>query len=249
LNHLAGDPEVPAWSEELVAETLEMQGYAVWRNVPVGSGKGSKGGRGGGRKEADIVAFRLHPKPEVIHAEVGVLWESPTEVARILTSKFDSQLRKSILRRVGETVGPKVKLDYHPRYYTPQRSDNRQFKRALELLPDALDIEIYHIETLIDNALSGWEDWTKRQARLGVVKVGLTRIPRLLGPTSSCSRGSRTPIYWSRISINWATSGTRAGRNRARRPFQRGRSPEVACNTSLVGDLAAYSANGRVDVT
>lgn len=177
IDACAGVRALPTWSEELVAEVLEAEGYAVWRNVPVGTGQGSGGGRGGGRKEADVIAFRLHPKPEVIHAEVGVLWEGSARVAKVLENKFDAGRRRVILRLVGETVGPKVKLDYHARYYTPQRADNKQFREALEVIPKDLDVEIYHIEDLVQIALENLEEWAKKQTSLRVVKQGTYSSP------------------------------------------------------------------------
>lgn len=74
-------PFANTWSEELVAEWLAIKGYLVETNIPIGTG------RGGGRKEADVVGVNLK-KDEIVHIEVGSLADSPQKVIDRYSKKF-----------------------------------------------------------------------------------------------------------------------------------------------------------------
>jgi hypothetical protein len=72
------------WSEELICEWLGLEGYSTETGVAVGVGKG------GGRKEADVVGFKIDansgsPVLEIYHVEVGEL--SGNHAANVLTLK------------------------------------------------------------------------------------------------------------------------------------------------------------------
>ena len=79
------------WSEELVAEWLSIKGYFVETNVPAGTG------RGGGRKEADVIGFRVeNNKAKVVHVEISSLWEGEDAIIRWLQRKFSEERIKEI---------------------------------------------------------------------------------------------------------------------------------------------------------
>ncbi len=76
-------PFATTWSEELVAEWLAIEGYLVETNVPIGSG------RGGGRREADIIGVRIErDRVNIIHAEVASFAESPNKTIPRYKNKF-----------------------------------------------------------------------------------------------------------------------------------------------------------------
>lgn len=75
-------PFALTWSEELVAEWLAIKGYLVETNVPIGSGKG------GGRREADIIAVKLGNKVHIIQVEVASFAESPSKAIPRYKNKF-----------------------------------------------------------------------------------------------------------------------------------------------------------------
>jgi len=79
------------WSEELIAEWLQLKGYFVEVGVPISSGKR------GGRNEADIIGVRLRAsKLEIFHIEVGSLPANPIDNAEIVREKFSQQRQNDI---------------------------------------------------------------------------------------------------------------------------------------------------------
>jgi hypothetical protein len=75
------------WSEELLAEWLQIEGYFVETGIPIRSG--SKGGR----SEADVLGVRMKDDVlEIFHIEVGSLSGNPRENAEMIQKKF-SQFR------------------------------------------------------------------------------------------------------------------------------------------------------------
>lgn len=74
------------WSEELIAEWLQLKGYFVEVGVPIRSG------RRGGRSEADIVGVRVKDdRLEIFHIEVGSLSGNPIDNAEMIRRKFSEQ--------------------------------------------------------------------------------------------------------------------------------------------------------------
>lgn len=60
------------WSEELIAEWLQLKGYFVEAGVPIRSGPK------GGRFEADIIGIKGKDDTlEIFHIEVGSLPDNP----------------------------------------------------------------------------------------------------------------------------------------------------------------------------
>lgn len=79
------------WSEELVAEWLSWKGFAVSIGVPAGSG------RGGGRREADVIGFKFEGDKFVIeHWEISAIYMSGEGVINIMTKKFSSNRVEAI---------------------------------------------------------------------------------------------------------------------------------------------------------
>lgn len=79
------------WSEELIAEWLQLKGYFVEVGVPIRSG------RRGGRSEADIVGARVKDdRLEIFHIEVGSLSRNPIDNAEMINRKFSEQRMNAI---------------------------------------------------------------------------------------------------------------------------------------------------------
>ncbi|WFO74937.1 hypothetical protein J4526_07645 [Desulfurococcaceae archaeon MEX13E-LK6-19] len=71
------------WSEELVAERLSVQGYAVEIGVPLGSG------RRGSRKEADVAGFKIsNDVLKIVHVEISSIYERPQSILNKIKNKF-----------------------------------------------------------------------------------------------------------------------------------------------------------------
>ena len=86
------------WSEELVSEWLNLNGYSTEVGIPVGTG-----GRGG-RKEADVVGVKIsgtNKKARILqiyHVEVGQLRGHESNVAT-LKEKFSNTRTDKIVER------------------------------------------------------------------------------------------------------------------------------------------------------
>ena len=74
------------WSEELIAEWLQLEGYFVEVGVPIRSG------RKGGRSEADVLGIRAKAdRLEIFHIEVGSLTGNPEDNADMIREKFSNE--------------------------------------------------------------------------------------------------------------------------------------------------------------
>lgn len=88
------------WSEELVAEWLTALGYAVLIGVPVGIG------RGGGRKEADIIGLKSEKTGvRIVHFEISHIWQSSKKVAEYVSKKFSNDRIEYIKQYVAGITG------------------------------------------------------------------------------------------------------------------------------------------------
>jgi len=102
------------WSEELVAEWLSALGYAVLIGVPVGTG------RGGGRKEADVIGFRSEgTSVRVVHFEISSIWGSSKEVIERVRRKFSSERVENVKQYiVGMTGSKNIVYEKHAIVFT-----------------------------------------------------------------------------------------------------------------------------------
>ncbi len=88
------------WSEELVAEWLTALGYAVLVGVPAGTG------RGGGRKEADVVGFKSGKEGvRIIHFEISHVWRPLKEVVEYVSKKFSNERVECIKQYIANITG------------------------------------------------------------------------------------------------------------------------------------------------
>jgi hypothetical protein len=90
------------WTEELVCEYLELEGYSVRTNLPFPAAE-----KGGKKGELDILAFRMkNNRPEIIHMEVGI-----PERLRDVERKVERSRRESkrILEEFGLSGRPKLR--------------------------------------------------------------------------------------------------------------------------------------------
>ena len=79
-------PFAKTWSEELVAEWLQLNGYLVEIGVPTGTS--SKGGRG----EADVIGAKIiNNTLEIVHVEVGQLLTGEEYTRETLEKKFSQK--------------------------------------------------------------------------------------------------------------------------------------------------------------
>ncbi|AEH22834.1 hypothetical protein TOPB45_0733 [Thermodesulfobacterium geofontis OPF15] len=80
------------WSEELIAEWLQLRGYLVEIGIPISSPKA------GGRNEADVVDAKFRDGIlEIIHVEVGTLPGGAEQSKETFRKKFSEEVRDSIV--------------------------------------------------------------------------------------------------------------------------------------------------------
>jgi len=84
-------PFARTWSEELVAEWLQLEGFLAEVGVPIMSASG------GGRREADVIGARIHESIlEIQHVEVGALPGGPEHDIETIRKKFSPENEKAI---------------------------------------------------------------------------------------------------------------------------------------------------------
>jgi hypothetical protein len=85
-------PYAKTWSEELVAEWLQLEGYLVETSLPLPAGP--QGGRG----EADVVGARIRQQTlEIYHIEVGTLPDGQAKNMRRIQNKYSPLKRNYII--------------------------------------------------------------------------------------------------------------------------------------------------------
>ena len=88
------------WSEELIAEWLQLKGYFVESGVPIGSGQK------GGRNEADIIGLKGEDdRLDIFHIEVGSLAGNPVKNAEAIKEKFSEKREKAVKEYCNKKTG------------------------------------------------------------------------------------------------------------------------------------------------
>jgi len=115
------------WSKELVSEWLTALGYAVLVGVPVGTG------RGGGRKDADIIGFKSGEHGvKIIHCEISSVWGSSRRVVDYVRSKFSAERVENIRLYVADiTSSNNIIYEKHAIIFT-SRGVIEKAKKILE---------------------------------------------------------------------------------------------------------------------
>lgn len=84
------------FSEEIIAEWLQLKGWYIQTGVPLGSKEV------GGRGEADIIGLKIiEGQPHIIHIEVGILGGSAEDNLERVQKKFSEKNEEHILRVMG----------------------------------------------------------------------------------------------------------------------------------------------------
>lgn len=94
-------PFPQTWTEELVAEWLDLAGYLVHVNLPMRTGKV------GGRRTPDVVGVKINQEGilEIIHVEVGQLSESKDKNIQIIKKKFSEDVCNGVKEYFKKRLG------------------------------------------------------------------------------------------------------------------------------------------------
>lgn len=141
------------WSEELIAEWLQLKGYFVEVGVPISSG------RRGGRNEVDIVGIRIKDsKVKIFHVEVGSLPENPVDNAEIIRRKFAEQNQNDVKDYCRNKLefAPNQQIDYEKLYVAVWASDKTMSYLKQQQLPVRRLSEF--IKNEIKPAIKQWKE-------------------------------------------------------------------------------------------
>jgi hypothetical protein len=142
------------WSEELVAEWLELEGFLVTIGLKVGTGKG------GGRMEADVVGARIRGSNlEIMHVEIGALYESARNIVKIVAQKFDSSRVDVVKNYFLQLLGFKGhRIKYDKLYVlTASRKDKKNINDMLA--PHG--VKFWDIDDLVEKIEQSINSWVQ----------------------------------------------------------------------------------------
>jgi len=138
-------PFAKTWTEELVAEWLQLNGYLVEAGLPAGVTAA------GGRYTADVVGAKVSGNMlEIIHVEVGQLSGGRQSVAS-LNNKFSQNVCVAIenyfKQKLGFVAG---KVNYQKMYVAsfwtkPTVSGAKQLGINVRPLPDFIQQEVFQV--------------------------------------------------------------------------------------------------------
>ena len=166
-------PFAQTWTEELVAEWLQLCGYVVEVGLPVSVSKV------GGRFCADVVGARTDGTTlEIVHAEVGSLVEGKQATIDTLQKKFSAENQVSIeqyfRKRFGFTGNTKFTKTYVASYCTPS-----MVTTAREIGIDFHKLEDF-IGTHILPAIAEWKANPPQQSKTRGAYISLPEAHWLL---------------------------------------------------------------------
>ena len=149
------------WEEELISEWLSLEGYFVEVNVPLTTG------RGGGRKEADVIAIRADRDKIVIkHVEIGNLARNFEENLKSVLKKFKEDRVQAVINYVKSRF-PAEKVEYKKIFVATYCGHPIELKRELEKKGVEFLLLREIVETEIPKAI---ENWKKNQQEKGLIK-------------------------------------------------------------------------------
>lgn len=103
-------PFAQTWSEELIAEWLQMKGYLVEIGLPAGTHER------GGRYEADVIGVKIVKNSmELLHIEIGMLAGGGKSIESI-KKKFKAEYCENIKKYFREKLSFNGKINYKKMY-------------------------------------------------------------------------------------------------------------------------------------
>ena len=124
------------FSEEIISEWLQLNGWHIQTGLPLGSEE--KGGRG----EADILGLKIvNGEPHILHVEVGQLGGSTCDNLERIRQKFSSDKQEYILHAMGLTHA-KLECRYIATYLSSNLEEIRESGFKIDKLEDVIQHEI-----------------------------------------------------------------------------------------------------------
>jgi hypothetical protein len=160
-------PYTRTWSEELVAEWLQLEGYFVEVSVPIGVTPK------GGRFEADIIGIRIRNHTlKIMHVETGNLTESANQNIQSIQGKFTPQRQNAIINYCRNKLGFKGRASYNNLYVATYVS-----KKTL-LLAKKSKINLKYVEDFIQqDVVSAIKKWKAKPPTGGKTTGEIITLP------------------------------------------------------------------------
>ncbi|MGC9021461.1 MAG: hypothetical protein ACP5KE_09680 [Candidatus Methanodesulfokora sp.] len=157
LGGLKKMPFPRTYSEELMAEILELEGYKCILGYKVGTGKR------GGKKEADIIGVRLKDgNLEIKHCEVGTYYEKADKIYNIAIEKFSEERINAVKSEFAKKYGvDETRIKYEKVLVLPYRVPN--LPKVKQLL-EKHGIEVIAGQEVIHYLKKVVENWKKENA-------------------------------------------------------------------------------------
>jgi hypothetical protein len=139
------------WSEELIAEYLELKGYFVKTGHPI-----PIGGKGG-RKEIDVLGIKVEEnKLEILQVEVGQPSASKTNLIALLKKKFDPNAVGKEIKKIASEFGFKDNYEWKKWFIDP---GYKEFSNDLRKIGKEEGIELKTLRDLeIKDEIKKWKE-------------------------------------------------------------------------------------------
>lgn len=140
------------WSEELISEWLQIDGYLVETGVVL-----STSARGG-RMEADVLGVKVKNDRLIIrHLEIGSLPGNPKASEEHIKNKFSTERKSKIRKYVTDWIGFKgYDIDYRPLYVATWLSYKAMNHLKQKDLPVKTLMELVHND--IRDSVTKWKN-------------------------------------------------------------------------------------------
>ena len=158
------------WSEELIAESLELDGFLTQTNIPVGTGGP------GGRNEADIVGVRIKEGTlEIRHVETGSLAGGQKSTASV-EKKFTEDIESNVTEYFKRTLSLENPKKNYKKIYVATSWTKPVIRDVTEL-----GVEVIRLPDFIrDKVLPTVQNWKENTARQLRMKGSSAMLPQSL---------------------------------------------------------------------
>ena len=141
-------PFAQTWSEELVAEWLELKGYLVAIEIPGPTKKGK-----GGRTAPDIVGARIRKgRLKIVHAEVGNWPINEDQIRELVDRKFDEKVVNTVKDYFRKRLDFKGDIDYQKLLVATWLSKRRE-KQVIEMTKNIPELQYMHLRQIFTDKI------------------------------------------------------------------------------------------------
>jgi len=169
------------WSEELAAEYLQLEGYAVETGHPV------QIERRGGRKEIDVLGFKVEEKKlKILQLEIGTLYEGKEKNYEEIKGKFSDIVAKEI-KRIAEKRFSGLKYEWIKQYVVLNRL--RNFEELKEKLKreNIKVLSMHEFYEQVKQKIKKWREKNRTKRRTKPTLPNNLWMLQLIDALSTCA--------------------------------------------------------------